>query len=357
MPRDARPPGGGHPTLIDVREARGRVPQTITPMRARQAAWAFNSTEYVFELKWDGLRAIASRDDGVLRVVDRSGGDLLTLLPELARLPVPEGTMLDGEVVVCDSRGRPSLDLLSGRIGPKASRRGFGPTFVAFDLLYQEGRPLLGRPLHERRRRLGALGLVGRNIGVPAHLETDGEAFLDVVAEYGLEGIVAKRRTSAYLPGSRTSDWLKCHVNPRADVVVGGLVEDTPNGTLRVLCGMYVDDAGTLAMVGEAHVRPYLARWLDETTRAFTSDVSPFATPLPLRPGTRWLRPRLVAIVEHAGEPGVLRDARFRALRLDARLDDCRMEDAVEIESEPASAANTERPRLVLLQSLRLDQG
>lgn len=353
MPRDARSPSGEHPVLIDVRDARSALPRDVMPMRARQAAAAFNSSDHLFELKWDGLRAMASRDGDGVRLVDRNGGDLLPLLPELAELPIPDGAILDGEVVVCDSRGRPSYDLLAGRLGPKAARRGSGPTFVAFDLLYEDRRPLTPKPLAERRRRLAALGLRGRHIGVPAHLETDGEPFLDVVEEYGLEGIVAKRKTSAYVPGARTSDWLKCHVTPRADVVIGGLVEEETRGVLRMLCGMYAEDGGPLLMVGEAYVPQYLARWLDEATRAFATDVSPFATPLPLRGGTRWLRPKLVGIVEHAGEIGTLRDARFRALRLDGRLDDCRIEEPITIESEPATAG-TERPRLVLLQSLRL---
>src|SRR5438105_3476754 len=196
-------------------------------MRPRPAAAAFNSSEYIFELKWDGLRALASRDDGVVRVIDRSGGDLLPLIPEFAALPVPEGALLDGEIVVCDSRGRPSYDLLAGRLGPKAAKRGFGPTFVAFDLLYLDHRPLLARPLQERRRRLADLDLRGRTVGIPAHLDADGEPFLEVVAEYGLEGVVAKRKASPYLPGARTNDWLKLHVTPRADVVLGGLVLET----------------------------------------------------------------------------------------------------------------------------------
>jgi bifunctional non-homologous end joining protein LigD len=323
-------------------------------MRPRSGAWAFNSSEYVFELKWDGIRALASRDRGVLRVTDRGGGDLLPLLPELAQLPVPEGAVLDGEVVVCDSRGRPSYDLLAGRLGPRAAKRGFGPVFVAFDALYLDRRPLVARPLVERRRRLAELELRGRTIGVPEHLEADGEPFLDVVAEYSLEGIVAKRKSSAYLPGTRTSDWLKIHVTPRADVVLGGLVEDERGGTMRALCGQYSDDRGTLLMVGEAYVPSFLSRWLDEATRAFSSDGSPFSTPLPLRPGTRWLRPKIVAIVEHAGEVGILRDARFRALRFDGNLSDCRIEEPIEVDSEPA-VAGSERPRLILLQSLRLN--
>ena len=318
-------------------------------MRPRLAANAFNSPNHLFELKWDGLRAVASMDGGHLRVTDRGGGDLLPLVPELAGLPVPEGAVLDGEIVVCDSRGRPSYDLLMGRLGPKAAKRGRGPVFVAFDLLYEEHRALLGRPLEERRRRLAALGIRSRSIAVPEHLAEDGEPFLDVVAEYGLEGIVAKRRDSPYIPGTRSGDWLKCHVTPRADVVLGGLVEDERRGAVRALCGMYTNDV--LSFVGEAYVQPFLGRWLDEATRDFTEDTSPFATPLPLRTGMRWLRPRIVAIVEHAGETGELRDARFRSLRFDGRLDDCRVEEPIEMESAPARAGS-ERPRLVVLHSL-----
>src|SRR5438445_10493305 len=126
-------------------------------MRPRLAASAFNSPDHLFELKWDGIRALASMDRGLLRLVDRGGGDLVPLVPELAEMPVPEGSVLDGEIVVCDSRGRPSYDLLSGRLGPKAAKRGRGPVFVAFDILYFDGRPLISRPLAERRARL--LGL------------------------------------------------------------------------------------------------------------------------------------------------------------------------------------------------------
>jgi bifunctional non-homologous end joining protein LigD len=335
--------------LLEIGDTQAALPRDLVPMRPRLAANAFNSPDHLFELKWDGIRALASMDRGRLGIADRSGGDLLPLVPELAQMPVPEGAVLDGEIVVCDSRGRPSYDLLTGRLGPKSAKRGRGPVFVAFDLLYEDRRPLLARPLEERRRRLAALGIRSRSVAVPEHLAEDGEPFLDVVAEYGLEGIVAKRKDSPYIPGSRSGDWLKCHVTPRADVVLGGLVEDERRGAIRGLCGMYSGDL--LTFVGEAYVPPYLGRWLDEATRDFTADASPFATPLPLRTGMRWLRPRIVAIVEHAGETTELRDARFRALRFDGRLDDCRVDEPIEMESAPARAGS-ERPRLIVLHSL-----
>src|SRR5213594_1600308 len=340
-----------HPTLIDIREAVGALPRALVPMRPRLAARAFNSPEYIFELKWDGMRALAGRDATGLSVTDRSGGDLLSLLPELRDMRLPDGVLIDGEIVVCDSRGRPSYDLLAGRLGPKAAKRGRGPIFVAFDMLYADSRPLISRPLAERRARLLGAGLGSRILAVPEHLDDDGEPFLEVVAEYGLEGIVAKRREGRYVPGARTADWLKSHVTPRADVVVGGLVVDEHRGARTVLCGLRGED-GAITFAGDAYVPPYLGEWLDVATRDFAVHPSPFVTPVALREGLRFLRPRLVAIVEYAGlENGELRDARFRGLRLDGHLDDCRREDPVDVPSYPPHAGS-DRPRLIVLNSL-----
>lgn len=340
------------PTLIDVGAAQEALPRAITPMRPRLAAGPFNSADWLFELKWDGIRALAFGDGVGVRVLDRHGGDLLPLVPELRDLRLPPGAVLDGEVIVCDSRGRPSYELLAARAGPKALRRGRGPYFVAFDLLYEAHQPLLGRPLHERRRRLLEGPYPGRRLLVPEHLEEDGEPFFEVVAEYGLEGIVAKRREGRYVPGAQTADWLKFHVTPRSDVVLGALITDE-HGARSVLCGMANDD-GSLAYAGEAAVPPFLARWLADATAAFRADASSFAVPLPLRPGLRWLRPKLVAIVEHeTAGARTLGDARFRALRFDARAQDCRPEEPVPVPADPPSG-RSERPRLVLLQSLPL---
>jgi bifunctional non-homologous end joining protein LigD len=346
-----RPESGAHPTLIDVDEATSGLPRALAPMRPRLARRAFNSPEYIFELKWDGIRALAANDATGLRVTDRAGGDLLPAVPELRDLRLPEGIVLDGEIVVCDSRGRPSYDLLAGRLGPKAAKRGRGPIFVAFDLLYESGRPLISRPLAERRARLVGTGVGSRILAVPEHLDDDGEPFLEVVAEYGLEGIVAKRRDGRYVPGTRTADWLKCHVTPRADVVVGGLVVDDQRGARTLLCGLRGED-GAIGFAGDAYVPPFLGEWLDEATRGFTADASCFATPVAVRDGLRFLRPRLVAIVEYAGfENGELRDARFRGLRLDGHLDDCRREEPVEVPSYPPHTTS-DRPRLIVLNSL-----
>src|SRR2546428_4921228 len=102
MPRAVRA-GSDHPTLLDAPGALAGIPRSFAPMRPRLAAEGFNSPDHLFELKWDGIRALVSNDHTGLRVVDRNGGDLLPALPELAGLRLPEGTLLDGEVIVCDS--------------------------------------------------------------------------------------------------------------------------------------------------------------------------------------------------------------------------------------------------------------
>jgi hypothetical protein len=139
-------------------------------------------------------------------------------------------------------------------------------------------------------------------------------------------------------------------VTPRADIVIGGLIVDDVRGARTVLCGW--SGPNGLAYAGEAYVPPYLGRWLDEATRDFTADASPFATPMPMRSGSRWLRPALVAIVEHDGSEGAeLGDARFRALRLDGDVASATSETPVELPSAPATGP-AERPRLVVLRSL-----
>jgi len=349
MPKAVRA-GPEHPLLLDPPAAPAALPRTLAPMRPRLARSGFNSPDHLFELKWDGIRALVSQDQAGLRIVDRNGGDLLPAVPELRSIRLPEGTLLDGEVIVCDSRGRPSYDLLVGRLGPKASKRGKGPLVVAFDLLYDDHRPLLGLPLETRRERLRARALAQKGLVVPEHLENDGEPFLDVVAEYELEGVVAKRRDGRYVPGTRSADWLKCLVSPRADVVIGGLVLDERRGARSLLCGW--SDGGGLAFAGEAYVPPYLGAWVDAATRDFRGDRSPFAGPFAVRPGTVWLRPALVAIVDHEGMDGsALVDARFRALRIDGRVDDCRIEEPVDVPENPPTGG-LDRPRLVVMHSL-----
>lgn len=337
---------------LDVVESRNALPRHLAPMQPRLAASAFNSEDWLFEVKWDGVRALVSKDAQGVRVTDRHGDDLLARLPELGRVArqLPDGVLVDAEVVSCDKRGRPRYELLAARLGPAARRAGNGPLLLAFDLLYEAWRPLMDRPLLERRERLARTVSFGAPMLVPEHLESDGEPFFEAVQEFSLEGVVAKRRDAKYVPGARSSDWLKVHARPRSDVVIGGVV--LADGVPRELvCGAYRD--ASLVVVGRAYVPPFLREYVGRRLEGLEREESPLEGPVELRPGLRWIDPRVCAIVEHSARDGTTlgEDARLFSFRLDARPEDCRLEEAVRMPSgEPR--LERDRPRLVVLRSL-----
>lgn len=191
----------------------------IAPMLAH-AAEPFDSDEFLFEIKWDGTRCGCYVDeDGLLRLVNRRQIEMTARYPELAGLgQLPPGTVLDGEIVVLRD-GKPSFELLAQRDHVSDPRRSamlaerLPATLVAFDLLAERGEALLDRPLEERKERLATL-LRGFNAHcvVSEHVIGVGKRYFEAVAAQGLEGVMAKRRTSRYQPGKRTRDWLKIKV-------------------------------------------------------------------------------------------------------------------------------------------------
>ncbi len=210
------------------------LPLFLRPMLA-QPGRPFDSDQHLFEIKWDGIRALAFIEQTGYRLVSRHGLELGALFPELAVLgDLPPGTLLDGELVVLRS-GRPDLSLVQSRqqlrCGPKIRFRArtTPATYIVFDQLYDEYRPLLGRPLSVRRDVLSnTLGSIGphrdvNHAGDTSHArETThggvvfyqgvtgaGRAFFQQVVEQQLEGVVAKRLDSLYRPGQRNGAWIK----------------------------------------------------------------------------------------------------------------------------------------------------
>lgn len=188
---------------------------------------------WAFEIKWDGVRALASVAGGALRITSRRGEDATPRYPELGAMVAAlagRDAVLDGEVVAFDKAGRPSFQALQRRMGlsrPETIRRRaleLPVTYVAFDLLQLDGESLLGEPYARRRDLLAGLGLDGGHWRAPAHRVGDGQAFLAAAREQGLEGIVCKRLASPYRPGKRSADWLKLRARLRQELVVGGFM-------------------------------------------------------------------------------------------------------------------------------------
>ena len=198
-------------------------PTAARELPADQQGWAF-------EPKWDGYRALGHVVGGGLVLRSRNGVDMAGWFPELAGLAGALGDhagVLDGEVVAFDDRGRPSFGALQGRMANRARRgRGPGVTYLVVDLLWLDGRLLTGLPYTERRRLLEELEVAGPAWQTVASFAGAGAALLEATREQGLEGVVAKRLQSTYLPGRRTRNWLKTKHYQRETFLVGGFVPD-----------------------------------------------------------------------------------------------------------------------------------
>ncbi len=207
------------------------MPRELEPMLASPANQLPPDDGWAFELKWDGIRALIFVADGAVRVSARRGADATARYPELA--PIGEAlarreAILDGEVVAFDGDGQPSFGLLQRRMGLTDAgrirlRAAETPvTYVAFDLLWLDGRSLVDEPYAERRELLADLGFDGPCWQAPRHRVGDGDALLGAVRERGLEGVVAKRLDSPYRPGRRSPDWIKVQNRRRQELVIGG---------------------------------------------------------------------------------------------------------------------------------------
>jgi bifunctional non-homologous end joining protein LigD len=205
------------------------VPKGLAPMLATTGPLPRDDGRWSYEVKWDGVRALVSVEDGRVALVSRNGNDITAAYPELRGLGLALGAttvLLDGEVVAFDSAGRPDFGRLQSRMHARrpgaALLRDTPVTLLLFDALHVDGTSLLDRPYDERRTALEALPLTGASWQVPPAFPGDGEAVLQATLAQGMEGVVAKRRDSRYEPGRRSACWVKVKNVRRTSAVVVG---------------------------------------------------------------------------------------------------------------------------------------
>jgi bifunctional non-homologous end joining protein LigD len=207
------------------------MPDKLQPMLAKLAKLPANEQDYGYEIKWDGIRALAFIDGGRIRLENRNGRDISRQYPELRELGKAVGALgviSDGEIVSLDEHGHPSFEQLQHRMHLSTDSvirrraREAPVTYVIFDLLYLDGHSTMALSYRERRSLLEQLHLDGPTWQTPAYHSGSGRDFLAVSAEHGLEGVVAKRLESPYRPGQRTGEWLKIKNVNRQEFVIGG---------------------------------------------------------------------------------------------------------------------------------------
>jgi bifunctional non-homologous end joining protein LigD len=309
---------------------------------------------WAYEVKWDGMRVLADIHDGSIQLHSRTERDITVSFPELAALgSAHPDVLLDGEIVVL-ADGIPSFAALADRIHVREPRRAAAlavkapATLIAFDTLRLYGVDLTGRPWQERREALERLNPSGTQWQLsPVH--TDLDALLLATEEHGLEGVVAKLRTSRYRPGSRSSDWLKLAHRRTQSCVIGGWRPEA-NGSNRIgalLLGVWVEDlAGRDGAGGNIGLTAKRLRFagrvgsglaaagpqadLHRMLRPLKLASAPFDDVVPREDalGTTWVEPRVVVEVRHLGrtEGGRLRQPVFRGIRADVDPDEVREE-------------------------------
>ncbi len=333
------------------------MPERIVPMMARpETRVPTPEAKWSFEVKWDGVRAIAYIQPGRLRLESRNLNDITEAYPELRGLVRAAGMrelVLDGEIVAFDEHGRPSFERLQRRMhvtSPSAVRRLMSShpvLYAIFDLLYLDGHSLMDMPYTERRARLEELELSGSAWRVPDAHPGEGTKLLEATKRQGLEGIVAKRLDSIYEPGKRTGAWLKVKNTLRQELVIGGWLPGEGRRSARIgalLVGYYEDGAFRYAgRVGTGFtdkVLEDLARRLAPLRR----NTSPFTSAPKLPREAVFVEPCLVIEVEFREwtADGVLRAPSYKGLREDKAPRDVVLE--IKPGSEGSAADESQGP-------------
>jgi bifunctional non-homologous end joining protein LigD len=331
------------------------MPSRLEPMLATLGEHPFSDPNWLFEIKWDGVRALAWISGGELTLRSRKSVDITKRYPELAALPEAlsaREAILDGEIVALDARGHSDFQLLQERMHVRAPSETLVSqipvVYFCFDLLYCDGYDLRAAALLERKQLLERLLSSSERFRYSDHQLERGKELFELAKQSGLEGIVAKRADSSYV-SDRSTSWMKLKVTQTIDAVVGGwTAARTPGLPLgSLLLGLY--HGKKLRFIG--HVGSgFDANTMKEVSgklKSLASAASPFDTAPETNEKPSWVNPSLVARVKFSGwtQERSLRHPVFVALREDVQPTDCQWES--EVASGAPNPAVVRAPEIV----------
>jgi bifunctional non-homologous end joining protein LigD len=317
------------------------MPGAIEPMMATLAEGPFSHPDWLFEIKWDGIRAIAYVTSEGVRLMTRRGNDCTAQYPELANIRREldaRECIVDGEIVAYDDQGIPNFHILQQRMNLQRSadiQRAQAEIPVGlelFDLLYLDGRDVRKLPLAQRKALLRRIVQPKGFVFYSDHVEGEGKAFYQAAVERDLEGLVAKEKNSPYLAGKRSKHWLKLKATKEMDCVIGGWTEGqgARKAMGSVVLGLY-QPGGRLCFVCNAG-SGFDQRTIDHTLELLGP------TEIPKHPFARkpepperyhWVEPRYVCQIKYSNftPEGFVRHPVFLALRPDKAPNDCLLEN------------------------------
>jgi bifunctional non-homologous end joining protein LigD len=317
---------------------RDPFPGLVRPMLAAAGNLPDDDDGWGYELKWDGVRAVAYVTGGRIRLLSRNDRDVTVSYPELRHAGEILGSrdaVLDGEIVAFDDSGRPSFASLQQRMhvtDPTKARRLAEETpvvYLVFDVMYLDGHSTVARSYRERRELLDAAGLGGPSLTVPPWFDGGGADVLRAAQDQGLEGVVAKRTDSIYRPGRRSGEWVKVKLVHAQEVVIVGWTpgRGRRQGSMGALLLGVPGDEGLLyaGRVGTGFTDAMLVE-LVEQLAPLRRDTAPLVGPVPRAQvvDAQWVEPRLVGEVAFSEwtSDRRLRHPSWRGLRPDKDVDD-----------------------------------
>jgi bifunctional non-homologous end joining protein LigD len=333
---------------------KAEIPRDVALTLASLRDRPFSDPEWLFEVKWDGVRGLAFVADGKISVKSRAGREIVAEYPEvedLRRQLNAREAIVDGEIVALDDDGRSNFQKLQSRSGVRNPSRtlleAVPATYYAFDLLYCDGYDLRKVPLEKRKEALKKILRPGGNARFSEHQVEKGKELYDAARQQGLEGIIGKKRHSAYV-GGRTSLWLKFKIVDELDAVVCGWTSPRKSREYfgALVLGLY--DQGELKFIGAVGTgfTQDTQKSVYEQLQELRQSKSTFGTPLKLKEAIQWVQPELIARVKYGNwtDGKRLRAPVFLGLRTDISPEECTLNSEENAENS-GSVTEEERRR------------
>lgn len=336
---------------VDIEDLNGArkaaMPATMEPMLATAASKPPSGSQWLYEIKWDGVRALCIIKNGALQIQSRRGNRCEKQYPEFASLPQDvnaKTAWLDGEICVLDGDGRARFELIQPRIAANATAvprlaETSPATLFLFDLLYLDGYDLRGVAIEDRKRVLKTIVTPGESIRISDAFDTGGEEMFEAAQRMGLEGIIAKDRRSAYEAG-RSTRWLKVKVQNEQEFVIAGFTAGERDYFGALI--LAISENGKFRHVGQVGTG-----FDQKQMKAIYEKLKPLITkanPLEGKPrikGATWVKPEIVCQVRFLEwtKDKILRAPVFVGLREDVTPAEAAREDAIDPAAVTATAS------------------
>lgn len=320
------------------------MPKNVHPMLARLKTEPFDGSDWIFEVKWDGYRAIAEIEDGKVALYSRNGLSFAQKFPSIveALSHIKQNMVLDGEIVAVVD-GRPNFHALQNFGEVPAHLQ-----YVVFDILYAEGKDLRQKPLWERKDILKSILPHHSLLVYNDHVENDGVAYFNELKKLGMEGMVAKRADSPYREGTRNGDWIKLKIKKDQEAIICGFT--APRGARKKLGALILGayDKGKLTYVGHSgggFTEKEIDSLHERLVKAQISE-SPFEETVRADMPITWVKPEFVCAIDFSEwtPDGRMRHPIFKGLRMDKDPKEVVKEQIGESRDEGEKTASSPQP-------------